>query len=149
MKRSFLSLVFCLSLLACQSSNFQDVAAYASSQSLLAKWKLTTFENKKTVPYDSYIEISKNTQSVNLFTINGKGPVNFFWVNCEIDTQNNTLKMGAINGTQIAIKTADEPLENDLLERMAESSTYELSADGQVLVLFNAKKTKSLTFKHN
>ncbi len=134
---------------ACQSKQDFSPLKTASANTLLAKWKLQTFENNKAVPYDAYIEITKNTQSENLYTINGRGPVNFFWANCEIDLLNNTLKMGNLNGTLIAVKSTDESLETDLLNRMAESSIFELSADAQTLIFYNTIKTKSLTFKHN
>lgn len=147
MKHILLSVIIGFTVIACQSNKLIDAAAYNSPSGLLAKWKLISYENSKLVTFDSYITITKNTQAANLYTINGKGPVNFFWVNCEIDSQNNALKMGSINGTQIAIKTSDEPLENDLLARFADSTIYQLSGDGLVLIFYNTTRTKSLTFK--
>jgi hypothetical protein len=144
-----LIVLLCVFGLSCQKKELLDVGRLAVTDSFLAKWKLIEFEKNQAVKFETYIEITKHKDIAGMYVINGKGPVNFFWMNCEIDFTNNAMKMGNINGTEIAVNTINGDTENDLLKRFSESTIFEYSADKQFLTFFNTKKTKSLKFKIN
>jgi META domain len=144
-----LILLLCVFGMSCQKSELMDASPMATANMFLAKWKLIEFENNQAVKFETYIEITKHKDTQGLYVINGKGPVNFFFMNCEIDFNANTMKMGNINGTEIAVNVLNGEIENDLLQRFSESVNFEYSNDRQNLTFYNAKKTKSLKFKLN
>jgi hypothetical protein len=144
-----LIVLLCVLGMSCQKNDDVNPNKSAVVDIFLGKWKLVAFENSKTLSFETVIDITKNKDNPALYVINGKGPVNFFWMNCEVDNTKNSLKMGSINGTSIVANIPNGSAEVDLLERFSESVIFEYSSDNQYLTFFNAKKTKSLKFKIN
>jgi hypothetical protein len=142
---------FCCVLFFSGCAQNKDLAVLArvSPLNFVNKWKLVEYENNQPVKFETIIEITNPSGDRNKFTINGKGPVNFFWMTCEFDNTTNTVKMGPISGTSTAISVQSQPVEDDLLSRFAECKSYLGSDDGQFLTFFNEKKTKLLRFKLN
>jgi hypothetical protein len=134
---------------ACQKKELIETSRMATVDIILTKWKLVEFENGQKIKFETIIEIVKHKEIAGLYVINGRGPVNFFWMNCEIDFNSNSLKMGNINGTEIAVNSENGKIEEDLLQRFSECTLFEYTNNMQSLIFYNTKKTKSLKFNLN
>ena len=110
-------------------------------------FKLYAYESFQLAPYEITLEIKNELDAEQLYIVNGKSCLNFYFASCKLDAFKRGISFTNLAATKIDGSQEKMVFEKEFLNRLERVKYFENNSDGTLLRFFTGEdKEEFLTF---
>ena len=144
MKKSIFYIIFLTSTIFLMSNCSKQESILPNTNandihSPFGKWKFASYADGKKIDSVITLELSAEKNQENLYPINGKSIVNFYFAYISVNETSKEIKISTLGSTKMAGSPQNMQFESAYFEKLSKVNKYELSNNQLILYLSDDK----------